>query len=125
MTLVEVMAAMAILSILFVAISGLMINTVKSENRADSILEMSNYLKSALLLFDTKASNVESYEDEKIISFNNLGEMQNRINSVDTTSGGNFSIKIKSQLQANGLYKVTVYMKNRNIEETKTMIVSK
>lgn len=76
MTLVEIMAAMAILSILFVAISGLMINAVKIENRADKILEISNYLKSALLIFDEKMANVSDYIVEKNIEFSNVNEMQ-------------------------------------------------
>lgn len=125
MTLVEVMAAMAILSILFVAISGLMINAVKIENRADKILEISNYLKSALLIFDEKMANVSDYIVEKNIEFSNVNEMQKRIVNKDEISTGKYSMNIKSELQSDGLYKVTVTMKNKNIEETKILIVSK
>ena len=125
MTLVEVMAAMAILSILFVAISGLMINAVKIENRADKILEISNYLKSALLIFDEKMANVSDYIVEKNIEFSNVNEMQKRIVNKDEISTGKYSMNIKSELQSDGLYKVTATMKNKNIEETKILIVSK
>ncbi|MBM6838569.1 type II secretion system protein, partial [Clostridium saudiense] len=67
MTLVEVMAAMAILSILFVAISSLMINVVKSEIRADEKLEINNYIKSALTLFDVKSVDIDNYTSMRTI----------------------------------------------------------
>ncbi|MDY3360343.1 MAG: type II secretion system protein [Clostridium celatum] len=125
MTLVEVMAAMAILSILFVAISGLMINTVKIESRADKILETNNYLKSALLVFDEKMADVSEYIVEKTIEFSNVNEMQRRIVNKDYSSTGKYSMNIKSELQSDGLYKVIATMQNKNIEETKILIVSK
>ena len=53
MTLVEIMAAIAILSILFVGISGLIIGTAKSEGKADRKLESDGYLKNALLMFES------------------------------------------------------------------------
>ena len=53
MTLVEIMAAIAILSILFVGISGLIIGTAKSEGKADRKLESDEYLKNALLMFES------------------------------------------------------------------------
>ncbi|CUO75566.1 PulJ/GspJ family protein [Clostridium disporicum] len=125
MTLVEIMAAMAILSILFVAISGLMINTVKIESRADKILETNNYLKSALLVFDEKMADVSEYIVEKTIEFSNVNEMQRRIVNKDYSSTGKYSMNIKSELQSDGLYKVIATMQNKNIEETKILIVSK
>ena len=125
MTLVEVMAAMAILSILFVAISGLMINTVKIESRADKILETNNYLKSALLVFDEKMADVSEYIVEKTIEFSNVNEMQRRIVNKDYSSTGKYSMNIKSELQSDGLYKVIATMQNKNIEETKILIVSR
>lgn len=125
MTLVEVMAAMAILSILFVAISGLMLNAVKIENRSDKILETNNYLKSALIVFDEKMADVSEYIVEKTIEFSNVNEMQRRIINSDQSSTGKYSMNIKSELQSDGLYKVIATMKNKNIEETKILIVSK
>lgn len=53
MTLVEIMAAIAILSILFVGISGLIIGIAKSEGKADRKLESDGYLKNALLMFES------------------------------------------------------------------------
>ena len=53
MTLVEIMAAIAILSILFVGISGLIIGTAKSEGKVDRKLESDGYLKNALLMFES------------------------------------------------------------------------
>ncbi|MBM6861369.1 type II secretion system protein [Clostridium saudiense] len=127
MTLVEVMAAMAILSILFVAISSLMINVVKSEIRADEKLEINNYIKSALTLFDVKSVDIDNYTSMRTINFDDLDDMQYKIKNIKnlTDNEGKFSIDIIAELQESGLYKVTAYMKNKNVEDTKIIIVSK
>ena len=125
MTLVEVMAAMAILSILFVGISGLMISIVKSENRADQKLEINNYVKSALILFDSKSANVESYKDGKTIFFNDLNEMQSKIISGDESGTGKYNIYIISTPKDNEFYKVTAHIKSKNVDDIKMIIVSK
>lgn len=127
MTLVEIMAAIAILSILFMGISGLILGAVKSEVRADDKLETNNYIKSALTLFDTKIANVEDYQIKKIINFEDLEDMQYKIKNINSLNdnNGKFSIEIESKLQDNGLYKVKAHMKNKNIEDTKIIIVNK
>ena len=127
MTLVEVMAAMAILSILFVAISSLMINVVKSEIRADEKLEINNYIKSALTLFDVKSVDIDNYTSMRTINFDDLDDMQYKIKNIKnlTDNEGKFSIDIIAELQESGLYKVTAYMKNKNVEDTKIIIVSR
>ena len=127
MTLVEVMAAMAILSILFVGISSLMINVVKSEVRADEKLEINNYIKSALTLFDVKSVDIDNYTSMRTINFDDLDDMQYKIKNIKnlTDNEGKFSIDIIAELQESGLYKVTAYMKNKNVEDTKIIIVSK
>lgn len=127
MTLVEIMAAMAILSILFVGISGLMLSIVKTEARADEKLEINNYIKSALTLFDVKSANVENYISKKTINFDNLDDMQYKIKNINSLidNEGKFSIDIIAELQDNGLYKVTAYMKNKSVEDIKIIIVNK
>lgn len=127
MTLVEIMAAMAILSILFVGISGLMLSIIKTEARADEKLEINNYIKSALTLFDVKSANVENYISKKTINFDNLDDMQYKIKNINSLidNEGKFSIDIIAELQDNGLYKVTAYMKNKSVEDTKIIIVNK
>ena len=127
MTLVEVMAAMAILSILFVGISSLMINVVKSEVRADEKLEINNYIKSALTLFDVKSVDIDNYTSMRTINFDDLDDMQYKIKNIKnlTDNEGKFSIDIIAELQESGLYKVTAYMKNKNVEDTKIIIISK
>ena len=127
MTLVEVMAAMAILSILFVGISGLMISIVKTEVRSDEKLEINSYIKSALTLFDVKSANVENYTVKKIINFDDLDDMQYKIKNINflIDNEGKFTIDIIAELQENGFYKVTAHMKNKNVEDTKMIIVNK
>lgn len=127
MTLVEIMAAIAILSILFLGISQLIVGTVKSEARAEEKLEINNYLKSALTLFDVKIANVEDYQIKQVINFKDLEDMQYKIKNINSLNdnNGKFSIEIESKLQDNGLYKVKAHMKNKNIEDTKIIIVNK
>lgn len=125
MTLVEVMAAMAILSILFVAISGLMINAVKIENRADKMLESNNYLKSALLLFDTGAVTISNYYIEQTIGFEDINDMQNKmINNVFGESG-KLEIKILAEVRDGGIFKITAKMNEPHIENKKIIYVNR
>lgn len=125
MTLVEVMAAMGILSILFVAISGLMINAAKIENRADKMLESNNYLKSALLLFDTGAVTISNYYIEQTIGFEDINDMQNKmINNVFGESG-KLEIKILAEVRDGGIFKITAKMNEPHIENKKIIYVNR
>ena len=52
MTLVEIMAAMAILSILFVGISTMMINTAKTEDKSNVLLNNTAIIRAILTSFE-------------------------------------------------------------------------
>lgn len=119
MTLVEIMAAMAILSILFVGISGLIIGTAKSEGKADRKLESDGYLKNALLMFE---SGLVSPSDSLsfTVKFDDIIEMQEGIKTLSNTNIGNgtYEISITSSLESNNnLYKVNASFKNSRGEE--------
>lgn len=110
MTLVEVMAAMAIFSILFVGISGFIINVAKSEGRSERKLESDGYLKNALLMFESgvvKPSNLlNSNSTGKItIKFNDINEMQDRIEKLEeTTEVSTYIIEITARIEDGNLY---------------------
>lgn len=119
MTLVEVMAAMAILSILFVGISGLIIGTAKSEGKSNRKLESDGYLKNALLMFE---SGLVSPSDSLsfTVKFDDIIEMQEGIKTLSNTNMGNgtYEISITSSLESNNnLYKVNAIFKNSRGEE--------
>ncbi|MEN8078454.1 prepilin-type N-terminal cleavage/methylation domain-containing protein [Clostridioides difficile] len=119
MTLVEIMAAMAILSILFVGISGLIIGTAKNEGKADRKLESDGYLKNALLMFE---SGLVSPSDSLnfTVKFDDIIQMQEGINSLSNTNKGNetYEISITSSLESsNNLYKINANFKNSRGEE--------
>ena len=116
MTLVEIMAAMAILSILFVGISGLIINVAKSEGRSERRLESDGYLKNALLMFESDGLNFT-------VKFDDIIEMQEGIKkviqgdmSVKTSGTYEINIQINSE-SSDSLYKVDARFKNSRGEE--------
>lgn len=119
MTLVEIMAAMAILSILFVGISGLIIGTAKSERKANRKLESDGYLKNALLMFESGLvlpNNSLSFT----VKFDDIIEMQEGIKNLSNNNIGNgtYEISITSSLESNNnLYKVNASFKNSRGEE--------
>ena len=104
-----------------------MISIVKTEVRSDEKLEINSYIKSALTLFDVKSANVENYTVKKIINFDDLDDMQYKIKNINflIDNEGKFTIDIIAELQENGFYKVTAHMKNKNVEDTKMIIVNK
>ena len=122
MTLVEIMAAMAILSILFVGISGLIINVAKSEGRSERRLESDGYLKNALLMFESgvvKPSDGLNFT----VKFDDIIEMQEGIKkviqgdmSVKTSGTYEINIQINSE-SSDRLYKVDARFKNSRGEE--------
>lgn len=119
MTLVEIMAAIAILSILFVGISGLIVGTAKNEGKADRKLESDGYLKNALLMFE---SGLVSPSDSLnfTVKFDDIIQMQEGINTLSNTNKGNetYEISITSSLESsNNLYKVNANFKNSRGEE--------
>lgn len=127
MTLVEIMAAIAILSILFIGISQLIVGTVKSEARADRRLESDGYLKNALLMFETGLISPEE-SLSFTVKFDDIIQMQEGIKNLkDITLGqGAYEILITSNLERNNLYKVNAVFKNLKGEEySKYMYVIK
>lgn len=119
MTLVEIMAAMAILTILFIGISGLLIGIVKNEAKANRKLESDGYLKNALLMFE---SGIVSPSDSLnfTVKFDNITEMKEGITTLQNTNKGNgtyeITIKISSENKKD-LYKINATFRNSKDEE--------
>ena len=114
MTLVEVMAAMAILSILFMGISSFIIGIVRSEAKSERKLESDGYLKNALLMFE---SGIVSSSDslELNINFDDVIEMQDQIEKMTSGGEGVYTLKITSSLVGN-LYRVDATFTNERYE---------
>lgn len=131
MTLVEVMAAMAILSILFAAISGLMINTVKIEDRSNVLLDNSSIIKAIMLVFETDSDSSNDSENINNERFNQLkpindGDIKTTIINFDTIEGmqdqlingtislvGKYKAKIGiEKLRGKKLYKISTTLTN-------------
>lgn len=120
MTLVEIMAAMAILSILFVGISTLIINTSKIEGRSERELESDTYLKNVLYMFESGIVNAKDlkYRDYTI-SFDDLEEMQSQVKDKTSVSGSKYTLRITTELKpgSNNVYKVTATIYKGKIDE--------
>lgn len=131
MTLVEVMAAMAILSILFAAISGLMINTVKIEDRSNVLLDNSSIIKAIMLVFETDSDSSNDSENINNERFNQLkpindGDIKTTIINFDTIEGmqdqlingtislvGKYKAEISiEKLRGKKLYKISTTLTN-------------
>lgn len=141
-TLVEVMATLAILLILFGGISTLMINTVKIQSKSSTFLHNSAYIKSALIMFDIKSggdidgdnlSGIKQYISSEVFDnvykdkdvycyFSNIDEMQEKLvagnveNSKDIAKkhGYELNLIITRQSGDGNLYLVTAALKNLN-----------
>ena len=131
MTLVEVMAAMAILSILFAAISGLMINTVKIEDRSNVLLDNSSIIKAIMIVFETDSDIGNDSENINNERFNQLkpindGDIKTTIINFDTIEGmqdqlingtislvGKYKAEISiEKLRGKKLYKISTTLTN-------------
>ena len=132
MTLVEIMAAMAIFSILFVAISSLMVNTAKIESKSNTLLDNTTIVKSVLTVFEVNGDgdgtgeyiSNERFEELKIssnsnpdklieIEFNTINNMQKQLISGDNSDGNNYTAKIKiEKVAGKKLYLINVNLKN-------------
>ena len=131
MTLVEIMAAMAILSILFAAISGLMINTVKIEDRSNVLLDNSSIIKAIMLVFETDSDSSNDSENINNERFNQLkpindGDIKTTIINFDTIEGmqdqlingtislvGKYKAEISiEKLRGKKLYKISTTLTN-------------
>ena len=117
MTLVEVMAAMAILSILFMGISSFIIGIVRSEAKSERKLESDGYLKNALLMFE---SGIVSPSDSLnfTIKFDDVIEMQDQIENMTDGGEGIYTLKITtSDSEEGNLYKINATFINEREEE--------
>lgn len=131
MTLVEVMAAMAILSILFAAISGLMINTVKIEDRSNVLLDNSSIIKAIMLVFETdsdSSNDSENINNERfnqlkpindgdikttIINFDTIEVMQDQLINGTISLVGKYKAEISiEKLRGKKLYKISTTLTN-------------
>ena len=115
MTLVEVMAAMAILSILFMGISSFIIGIVRNEAKSERKLESDGYLKNALLMFE---SGIVSPSDSLnfTIKFDDVIEMQDQIENMTDGGEGIYILKI-TVTTVGDLYRVDATFKNERDEE--------
>lgn len=117
MTLVEVMAAMAILSILFMGISSFIIGIVRNEAKSERKLESDGYLKNALLMFE---SGIVSPSDSLnfTIKFDDVIEMQDQIENMTDGGEGIYTLKITtSDSEEGNLYKINATFINEREEE--------
>ena len=117
MTLVEVMAAMAILSILFMGISSFIIGIVRNEAKSERKLESDGYLKNALLMFE---SGIVSPSDSLnfTIKFDDVIEMQDQIENMTDGGEGIYTLKITtSDSEEGNLYKIDATFINEREEE--------
>ena len=116
MTLVEVMAAMAILSILFMGISSFIIGIVRNEAKSERKLESDGYLKNALLMFESgvvSPSNSLSFT----VEFDDIIEMQNEIEKLANGGEGIYTLKITTTDSEEGnLYKINATFTNEREE---------
>lgn len=116
MTLVEVMAAMAILSILFMGISSFIIGIVRNEAKSERKLESDGYLKSALLMFESGVVSPSGDSLEFTIKFNDILEMQEKIEKLANGGEGIYILKI-TVTTVGDLYRVDATFKNERDEE--------
>lgn len=150
MTLVEIMAAIAILSILFVGISSYMLNIVKAENRSKQYLDTTNYLKAALDVFKLKAggevsdsSDTRKYYIEKdkfdnfvnkdfYVYFDDMEEMLKKLTdaTVEYSNVANYTTKYElnvnvSKVTDKELYLVKVEMNYGGSIDSKELYINR
>lgn len=125
-TLVEIMASIAIITILFLAISGVVSNSIKIEKKSNDYLKSNDILKTALLLFNNNTANIELYNSEKEISFNDIEDMKIKIENADTTVEEDWTYKVIISVikVEDEIYEVTANLINRdNSEFSKKLFV--
>ena len=126
MTLVEVMAAMAILSILFMGISSFIIGIVRNEAKSERKLESDGYLKNALLMFESGVVSLDKVKEyfevnpnknfNFSVSFNDVLEMQEKIEKLAKDEDGTYTLTI-SISESGDLYRVNATFTNERREE--------
>lgn len=126
-TLIEVMAAIAIISILFVSISQFILSVAKNEAISERKLENYGYLKNILSIFENKLVKCEDNLD-LYISFDNVAEMQEKILNLqeDINENKEYKLNVKINLidEVNNIYRVFAKVTNsRNEGEEKYLYV--
>lgn len=141
MTLVEVMAAMAILSILFVGISGMISTIIKSETQSNALLDNATIAKYILSMFEIVGDGsgdkqyISNSEFSKLIvdkesdyieyKFNTIDNVINQIKEIDSneevrSDGDKYTLKIQVYPKQTSLYKITVEISDSISKQSQT-----
>ena len=139
MTLVEIMAAMAILSILFVGISTMMINTAKTEDKSNVLLNNTAIIRAIFtsLEVNTDGSRTIDYINntrfynlkEKVnitLRFNTIENMQQQLkDDLIISDGSNYIAEITIRDDGDNIYNIKINLINniKNEDITKEMYV--
>lgn len=139
MTLVEIMAAMAILSILFVGISTMMINTAKTEDKSNVLLSNTAIIRAIFTSFEVNTDGSRTIDYINNTRFYNLKEKVNitlRFNTIENmqqqlkddliiSDGSNYIAEITIRDDGDNIYNIKINLINniKNEDITKEMYV--
>ena len=139
MTLVEIMAAMAILSILFVGISTMMINTAKTEDKSNVLLNNTAIIMAIFTSFEVNTDGSRTIDYINNTRFYNLKEKVNitlRFNTIENmqqqlkddliiSDGSNYIAEITIRDDGDNIYNIKINLINniKNEDITKEMYV--
>lgn len=139
MTLVEIMAAMAILSILFVGISTMMINTAKTEDKSNVLLNNTAIITAIFTSFEVNTDGSRTIDYINNTRFYNLKEKVNitlRFNTIENmqqqlkddliiSDGSNYIAEITIRDDGDNIYNIKINLINniKNEDITKEMYV--
>lgn len=139
MTLVEIMAAMAILSILFVGISTMMINTAKTEDKSNVLLNNTAIIRAIFTYFEVNTDGSRTIDYINNTRFYNLKEKVNitlRFNTIENmqqqlkddliiSDGSNYIAEITIRDDGDNIYNIKINLINniKNEDITKEMYV--
>lgn len=127
MTLVEVMAAMAILSILFVGISGMISTIIKSETKSNELLDNSTIAKAVLSIFEVSGNEYitdekfnELLDNDKIYKFDTISNLKEQILESKPNDGDKYTVELKVDMQGeeSNLYKIKVAVYNNKSNDS-------
>ena len=139
MTLVEIMAAMAILSILFVGISTMMINTAKTEDKSNVLLNNTAIIRAIFTSCEVNTDGSRTIDYINNTRFYNLKEKVNitlRFNTIENmqqqlkddliiSDGSNYIAEITIRDDGDNIYNIKINLINniKNEDITKEMYV--
>ena len=139
LTLVEIMAAMAILSILFVGISTMMINTAKTEDKSNVLLNNTAIIRAIFTSFEVNTDGSRTIDYINNTRFYNLKEKVNitlRFNTIENmqqqlkddliiSDGSNYIAEITIRDDGDNIYNIKINLINniKNEDITKEMYV--